>query len=37
MWVRGEHVDNETEVLVRLPVEAEAPALDEEHDVDESV
>ena len=29
-------MDNETEVLVRLPVVAEAPALDEEHDVDKS-
>ena len=34
--VRREHVDNETEVLVRLSVEAEALALDEKHDVDKS-
>ena len=29
-------MDNETEVLVRLSVEAEALALDEEHDINES-
>ena len=29
-------MDNETEVLVRLPVEAEALVLDEKHDVDKS-
>ena len=36
MRVRGKNVDNETEVLVRLSVEAEALALDEEHNVHES-
>ena len=29
-------MDNETEVLVRLPVEMEVPAFDEEHNIDES-